>query len=95
MEAKELCILAIGLLVGLTPYVGLPSGWKTGLYVIFGIAIVVLAYLIRSDQASAGQPHTPAQDIFVENGMQGDDATPQSHHGEYEHGEEHQETREN
>ncbi len=56
----------LGLLVVITPYLGVPSGWRAGLLLLAGLGIMLLGFLLRGEQLSrAVRPteHLP----FVDN----------------------------
>lgn len=69
---KDVGILILGLVVAATPFLGLPSSWKTALFVVSGLAITLLAFLLRGDISyRAGEKHNKGErrtDTFAENG---------------------------
>lgn len=46
---KDNGILVLGLIVAVTPFLGIPGEWKTILYVSAGILIAFLIFLIKRD----------------------------------------------
>ncbi|MFA6341130.1 MAG: hypothetical protein WCX27_02755 [Candidatus Paceibacterota bacterium] len=42
-------IFGLGILVALTPYLGFPMGGKNFIYIVSGILIVILSFLIRRE----------------------------------------------
>lgn len=42
-------ISILGFLIALTPYSGFPMEWKNFIYIFSGLAVAVLAYLIRRE----------------------------------------------
>ncbi len=42
-------IFVLGILVVLVQYTGFPLDWKNFLYIIFGLSITVLSFLIRKE----------------------------------------------
>jgi hypothetical protein len=45
--SKETGVLIAGLLVFLTPFLGVPGSWRTVILVILGAAIAILGFLLR------------------------------------------------
>lgn len=43
---KHWIIFVLGIATLLMPFLGFPGGWKTALYVVFGLSIAVLMLLI-------------------------------------------------
>ena len=44
---KEMWIIVLGIVVALVPFLGFPGSWKTVIFVLVGLAIAVLAFIIR------------------------------------------------
>jgi hypothetical protein len=63
MEAKARFVVLLGLVIAATPYLGIPSAWKTPLYTGTGLLIALLALLIRHQSGRSRRA-----DSFVENG---------------------------
>ncbi len=42
-------ITGLGILTAIIPFSGFPKGFKDFLYIVFGLAIAVLSYLIRKE----------------------------------------------
>lgn len=63
--SKEMTVIALGALVAVTPYLGIPGSWKTAVLVLAGLAIAGAGFLLRGEAiaraAGRGQGH------FVEN----------------------------
>jgi hypothetical protein len=47
---KDRTIIVLGIIIALTPFLGFPSGFKTFLYVVFGLTISFLTYLLLREQ---------------------------------------------
>jgi len=69
---KDVGILILGLAVSALPFIGIPNSWKTAVFVILGLAIAILAFLLRGDlplrrkgEHSDGERKT---ETFSENG---------------------------
>ena len=68
---KDVGILVLGLAVAATPFLGIPSSWKTVLFVVSGLVIAILAFLLRGNLSlTVGEKHTKGErrmDTFAEN----------------------------
>ncbi len=65
---KDVGILILGLLVAATPFLGFPTSYESIIFVVAGLAIAMLAFLIRGDfDLFSIERNT---DTFVENGTQ-------------------------
>ena len=47
---KDNGILILGLVVALTPFLGIPGEWKTIIFVLAGILIAFLSFLIKRER---------------------------------------------
>lgn len=65
--SKEMTVIALGVLVVVTPYLGVPGLWKTAIFVIAGAALAGVGFLLRGEALArnAGEGH----DHFVENSV--------------------------
>ena len=69
-------ILALGVLVVLLPFLGFPQSWDNFFYVVSGLVIIGMAYLLKvngkqktsSDESSA--PVSPEKSSFSNNEQQ-------------------------
>jgi hypothetical protein len=73
---KENIIILVGILIFLTPFLGVPGSVKTLLTAFFGIVIVILGIMVRSDFKRFAVAKGKQTDAFVENG------TAEVHHDE-------------
>ena len=82
--SKEMGVLLAGVLVFLTPFLGIPGSWRTVLLVILGAAITILGFLLRGESLG----HAPAaknnsssqlrvQQAFVESSLNEDSPNQQ------------------
>jgi hypothetical protein len=52
--SKEMSVIALGLLVIVIPYLGVPSSWKTPFLLGAGLLIMLLGFLLRGAALSRG-----------------------------------------
>ncbi|MBM2817905.1 MAG: hypothetical protein HW401_495 [Parcubacteria group bacterium] len=69
--SKIFLIFSLGVLIAILPGTGFSSGWKTIFYVIIGVAVSIIALLIRKEinslrRALRSKEHT-VTDSFVQN----------------------------
>ncbi len=65
--SKEMWVIVLGLLVVVLPHLGLPGAWKTILFVVLGVAIAALGFLLRGEALSRGSGSVANSQHFVEN----------------------------
>ena len=70
--SKNTAIIVTGALVLVTPYLGIPSDWKTVIFVAVGIIIIIIGLSLRRDGNGAGIQTGKKTDTFVENGAKPD-----------------------
>jgi hypothetical protein len=63
--SKEMTVIALGVLVVITPYLGIPGSWKTIVLVLTGVALAGMGFLLRGEALARGAGH--GHDHFVEN----------------------------
>lgn len=63
--SKEMTVILFGLLVAITPYIGIPGVFKTVLLVLSGLAIAVVGFLLRGESLARDDAH--GEKPFVEN----------------------------
>lgn len=63
---KDIGILILGLIVAAMPFSGFPFGIEKVIFIVSGLAIAILAFLIRGDLSSSHFPRK--SDTFSENG---------------------------
>ncbi|OGG57823.1 hypothetical protein A2765_03420 [Candidatus Kaiserbacteria bacterium RIFCSPHIGHO2_01_FULL_56_24] len=56
--SKEMTVIALGILVMLSPYLGIPGHWRTLLVVILGAALALIGFLLRGEQIRRGSTPT-------------------------------------
>jgi hypothetical protein len=64
--SKEMSVILLGLLVVITPYLGIPGSWKTFLLVIVGALLAGIGFLLRGEALARGEA-TKGHLHFVEN----------------------------
>jgi hypothetical protein len=64
--SKEMTIIVLGAWAIVLPYLGIPSGWRTTLLIVTGIAFMVLGFLLRGEALSRGHKGS-SRHSFVEN----------------------------
>lgn len=47
--SKEIGVVMLGIFVAVLPFLGFPQSWRAVLFVIAGLAIVLLGLLLRAD----------------------------------------------
>jgi hypothetical protein len=77
--SKEMTVIALGILVVITPYLGVPGSWKTIILVLAGLGIAGVGFLLRGESLARGQGQS-GQRHFVEN------QAPQESHAPRDHG---------
>ncbi len=77
--SKEMTVIALGVLVVITPYLGVPGSWKTVILVLAGLGLAGLGFLLRGEALARDAGH--GHDHFVENS-----APPTPQHAPRDHG---------
>jgi hypothetical protein len=72
--SKEMTIIALGIWIIITPYLGVPGSWRTVLLVLSGLGIAVTGFLLRGESIARGAGSRTSRS-YVES-----PATPQSLH---------------
>ncbi len=67
--SKEMGVILLGFVVVITPFLGVPSSWKTALFVGGGLGVMLLGFLLRGEVLSRSMQGTASRDghPFVEN----------------------------
>ena len=69
--SKQRWIFILGIWVALLPFFGFPHSWKNTLFVITGLGLIYLSYLLRRERkgiAPQAEPETEKPDTFTDNG---------------------------
>lgn len=67
---KDLSIIILGLVVVITPFLGIPTSWKNVVFVVVGLTISVFAYLLQKNMNDDKYARVEKRtEIFVENGV--------------------------
>ena len=64
MRSKIKTILILGLVVIVIPFLGIPLAWKQWILAIIGLAIMILAFVLRQALSRAPQMR---QEVYTEN----------------------------
>ena len=71
--SKEMGVIALGLFVAALPYLGIPGSWKTILFVVAGLLLALIGFLMRGQTLSqsnreraTSHAHTGESHPFVE-----------------------------
>lgn len=64
---KEKTLFIIGLWVVILPFLGFPTNWRKGLFVVTGIAIMYLAYLFYLEVKARLDKDVNNSKTFVDN----------------------------
>ena len=71
---KDLSIIILGLVVVITPFLGIPTSWKNVVFVVVGFTISVFAYLLQKNMNDDKYARVEKRtEIFVENGVRKSD----------------------
>jgi hypothetical protein len=47
--SKQTSVLILGIFVAILPFLGFPQSWRIVMFVIAGICIAILAFMLRAD----------------------------------------------
>ncbi len=64
--SKEMAIILLGALMVITPHLGIPGSWKGIIFLVGGLAIAGIGFLLRGEALSRGTGRSEHQP-FVEN----------------------------
>jgi hypothetical protein len=70
--SKEMTVIALGVLIVITPFLGIPGSWKTFIFIIAGLVLAAVGFLLRGEALRRGEGQH-SQGHFVEN------SAPQTH----------------
>lgn len=65
---RETTLITLGILIIITPFLGIPWLWKTYALVFFGLCITILSFLLRYSARQRMLEHGRKTDTFEENG---------------------------
>lgn len=65
---RETTLIILGILVMITPFLGLPWAWKSYILVLIGIGIALLALMLRYSARKRALENGRATDTFEESG---------------------------
>ena len=52
LMSKEMGVIALGLFVAVVPYLGIPGSWKTIIFVVAGLLVAFIGFLMRGETLS-------------------------------------------
>ena len=52
--SKEMGLILLGIFVAVLPYLGLPGSWKTPLFLLAGLGIILIGFFLRGEALSRG-----------------------------------------
>lgn len=73
--SKEMTLIVLGLLTAVLPFLGFPGSWRTVLFVLMGLAVAVIGFLLRAralargDEAGMRQTYTESEPRRSMDGM--------------------------
>ena len=80
---KDISIIFLGLVVVVTPFLGIPTSWKSVVFVVVGLVISWLAYLLQKEMHDVGNAGVEkGTEIFVENDARLGDGFVKTEHDE-------------
>lgn len=50
--SKNTAIIILGFIIAVTPFLGLPGSWKTIIFVVSGLVVVLIAFLQKGGKLS-------------------------------------------
>jgi len=56
--ARDTSIIVLGVLIALTPFLGLPGIWKTSIIVFFALLVALLGLIIRTERSLPARNNT-------------------------------------
>ena len=69
--SKEITLILLGIWIAVVPYLGIPSSWKTSIFFISGLLVILLGFLLRTEALArtSGQSggRYASRHTFVEN----------------------------
>lgn len=68
--SKYTTIIILAFLIILIPFLGFPGFWRTLFLVLFGLGIIICAFLLRGEFSNgASSSFNKDNEVYVENGM--------------------------
>ena len=74
---KDLGLIILGVWIAIVPFLGFPGVWKTAIFVISGLAVVLLAILWRHELLYSNGVNAEEKNngVYVENGFTAQQST--------------------
>jgi len=79
--SKEMTVIALGVLVVITPFLGIPGSWKTFIFVVAGVALAAVGFLLRGESLARGADQGPEHRPYIENSAPSQSQPHQRDHG--------------
>jgi len=65
--SKETAVITLGFLVIIMPFLGFPEAWRTGFIFIFGVALVVVGFFLRTEFMARRRKEGGVDSSYMEN----------------------------
>ncbi|MCH7597959.1 hypothetical protein IID27_02900 [Patescibacteria group bacterium] len=77
---KDLRLIALGIWIAIVPFLGFPGAWKTVIFVVSGLAVVLLTILWRHELLYSSSVNTGERSngVYVENEFTAQSTSPRS-----------------
>lgn len=62
--AKDTAVIVLGVAIALTPFLGLPGIWKTGIIVLFALLIAIIGAFLRAERSFTDNQKMTVKDIL-------------------------------
>lgn len=71
--SKDIVIIVLGIWIAIVPFLGFPGLWETIIYVVSGLGVVLMTFLLRRDiilyVSRITARKRKSTDVYVENRM--------------------------
>jgi len=64
---KQRAIFILGITTAILPYLGFPNSWKKFFFLLIGLAIAYLAYLLYKEKKGAVAPNYDKANTYTDN----------------------------
>lgn len=65
---RESTLIVLGIIIMITPFLGIPWAWKTYIFVALGLFVALIAFFLRYSARIRLMKHGRKSDTFEENG---------------------------
>ena len=77
--SKEITLILLGIWIAVVPYLGVPTSWKTSIFFISGLFVMLLGFFLRTEALARtslrGGGKYASRQTFVENTAHPTDAS--------------------